>query len=52
MDVAGEEAQNRQADVDEKVGTAAGDDVNGYGRHWIIELVSDCDCGFENEAIR
>lgn len=50
--MAGEVAQDRQADVDEKVGTAAGDDVNGYGRDWIIELVSDCDCGFGKEAIR
>ena len=32
MDVAGEVAQEGQADVDEEVGTAAGNDVNTYWR--------------------
>jgi hypothetical protein len=34
MDMSGEVTEQREADVDEEVGAAAGDDVDSDGRDW------------------
>lgn len=35
VDVAGQEGEDGQADIDEEVGAAAGDDVDAHRRDWI-----------------